>query len=369
MITLLDIDQSPSQFAGFSDITTSTANSALHDLFGLHLSTSPTKSNSHVYTQPPAHTYVVEASSYASTIPDCSASCGSKHCNTRLRKQALNQLIIPEDQGTAIQTEHAECTNTSLPFYMDSSLLNHCMTLDECFVMSESEEMCESCDVDYLGELPLPPSVHARLGREGGRMEMRVREGTPFEKCSAEEVTEVSSGTSSAVPSKFSCASPTFCCPNCHIPTPEIRTSHCPKGDQISIIMSAHFNWMTADAVGGCAPRRGRRGRRKRRRMIAHRNTGGQNGAKRRETEGVSVSTEQEKKGTEKNDPEEGQDKLSHIHPDSEQTMRESLLPVIQTTCTVLNAGGLSCTVDDGLFNIPESNKPPALIHGHSEVY
>lgn len=212
MITLLDIDQSPSQFAGFSDPTTSTANSALHDLFGLHLSTSPTKSNSHMYTQPPAHTYVVEASSYAPTIPDCSATCVSKHCNTRLRKQALNQLIIPEDQGTASQTEHAECTNTSFPFYMDSSLLNHCMTLDECFVMSESEEMCESCDVDYLGELPLPPSVHARFGREEGRM--RVREGTPFEKRSAEEVTEVSSETSPAVPSELLLKYLPFAVPN-----------------------------------------------------------------------------------------------------------------------------------------------------------
>lgn len=83
----------------------------------------------------------------------------------------------------------------------------------------------------------------------------------------------------------------------------------------------------------------------------------------------MSVGTEQEKKETEKSDPEEGQDMLSHIHPGSEQTMRETLLPVIQTTCTVLNTGGLSCTVDDGLFNIPESTKPPALIHGHSEVY
>lgn len=221
MITLLDIDQSPSQFAGFSDLTTSTANSALHDLFGLHLSTSPTKSNPHMYTQPPVHTYVVEASSYAPTIPDCSASCGSKYCNIRLRNQALNQLIIPEDQGTDIQTEHAECTNTSSPFYMDSSLLDHCVTLDECFVMSESEEMCESCDVDYLGELPLPPSVHARLGREEGRMGKGVREGTPFEKHSAEEVTEVISETSQAVPSELwwpSSQRPLkrhICCPKC----------------------------------------------------------------------------------------------------------------------------------------------------------
>lgn len=201
MITLLDIDQSPSQFAGFSDLTTRTANSALHDLFGLHLSTSPTKSNPHTYTQPPAHTYVVEASSYPPTIPDCSASCGIKHCHTQLRKQALDQLIIPEDQATAIQTEHTECTNTPSQLYMDPSLLNHCMTLDECFVMSESEDMC---DGDCLGELPLPPSVHARLEREEGRMGMRGREGAEktFENCSA-EVTQVSSETSPAVPSEY----------------------------------------------------------------------------------------------------------------------------------------------------------------------
>lgn len=126
---------------------------------------------------------------------------------------------------------------------------------------------------------------------------------------------------------------------------------------------------MTADAVGGCAPvsgRRGRRGRRKRRRIPSHRTRGGQ---KRRETEAVSGSTEQEEKGLETSALEEGQDMLSHIHPDSEQTMRDTLLPVIQTTCTVFNAGDLSCTVDDGLFNIPESSEAPALMHGHSEVY
>ena len=182
MVTLLDTDMSPGQFAGFSDPTSSTTTSALHDLFGLQLS--PPKlppcpqHATHVYTQPPAHTYVVESGGALSpcisprvfdtsnTLSDWPTGHRSKHRNTRLRKQALDQLIIPEERCIPSFTDSTVIgTNMSPQFHMDSALLDHCMALDECFVVGDE---CSNGGtlLDYSGELPLPPSAHARIGRE-----------------------------------------------------------------------------------------------------------------------------------------------------------------------------------------------------------
>lgn len=95
--------------------------------------------------------------------------------------------------------------------------------------------------------------------------------------------------------------------------------------------------------------------------MPASRSKGGPGGAKKREIEAPCVTEQQRELETE-----EGQDMLSHVHPNSEETMRNNLFPLIKTTV-------LSCedTVEDGLFNIPDSKEvisTPAPSHNH-KVY
>ena len=190
-VTLLDMDMSPGQFAGFSDPSSSTANSALHDLFGLQLSSpnslvlTGSHCNSHVYTQPSTRTQVVESYGCLSSQFVTPGVCAVKDrprtdCRTaRLRKQALDQLVIPEEQSISTsQTDTAisECSAyTSTHFLQNSDLLDHCMTLEECFTASGGEDTNSSSGLDYCGELPLPPSAHAWMGREEERTGMYVK--------------------------------------------------------------------------------------------------------------------------------------------------------------------------------------------------
>lgn len=221
---------------------------------------------------------------------------------------------------------------------MDSTLLDHRMSLEECFAVGEDVYSNSGVPTDYLGELPLPPSV---MGREEERAGVRVKEGGKKGlQSSIEEILEVISETS---PSALS-------------------------SELISTIVSIVYQDTGASYIqcmsltdaelggSGCAPtsvsnRRDKRGWRKRRRISARRTTSkrGPGDARWRDVE--VCDTESEANELEKD---ERKDMLSHVCSDSEQTVRESLFPGgIHATCTVLSAGGF--TVEDGLFSPPHS--------------
>ena len=179
---------SPGQFAGFTDPTTSSANTALHDLFGLQLpSPKPLLTGCHcsMYTQPPLEMQVVDSAQYMSPcvctstvsslpLPDVSSYMTSNSRTTRLRKQALDQLTIPKEQS--IHTKHStisESMHASSRFLQSSELLDRCMTLEDCFGLED--DYGSSGTIEYCGELPLPPSAHVRMGREEERCGMSVK--------------------------------------------------------------------------------------------------------------------------------------------------------------------------------------------------
>ena len=132
----------------------------------------------------------------------------------RLRKQALDQLVIPEDQSsiTCQADPTALSGNTPSQFHVDPIPIDHCMALDDCFIPSESEDVCgcnSGTPFDYSGELPLPPSAHAHVGRveERGRAEVSLKKvkeekrGLEKPPQSTEEIEEIEeiSETSPAV--------------------------------------------------------------------------------------------------------------------------------------------------------------------------
>ena len=84
-------------------------------------------------------------------------------------------------------------------------------------------------------------------------------------------------------------------------------------------------------------------------------------------------SQESEEKGTEKQgkdqgrEEDEGEDMLSHVYSDSEETMRATLFTgVLHTTCTIQrppeNRAVHLCMVEDGVYSPPPENPETIFI-------
>lgn len=102
-------------------------------------------------------------------LPNVSSCLDANSRTTAFRQQALNQLTIPKEQIIHTdQTDHAtiisDSVYTSPRFLQNLKLLDCCMTLEDCF--GPEDEYGSGGAVEYCGELPLPPSVHARMARE-----------------------------------------------------------------------------------------------------------------------------------------------------------------------------------------------------------
>ena len=235
MVTLLDTNLSPGQFAGFSDLTSSTANSALHDLFGLHIS-SPNpppnicqhNSTNYVYTQPHACTHVVDSFGFQPQYTSPCSGVDSLPNNylmmddhtLRRRKQALNRLTIPQENNWTTDGINSTppindclCSASYLQTLCNESPFECCsVTLEDCFIMDADQSAVDHCGdisgdgvderLEYCGELPLPPSVHARMGKEEMN-KLKEIEKNGFEsqqqlsKVNDDNVTETISSTAS----------------------------------------------------------------------------------------------------------------------------------------------------------------------------
>ena len=208
MSTLLDPAQSPSQFAGFADPVTSTANLALLDLFGFQL-TSPRQLHCPgMYTQSPAQVkmHVIDSSfahgvpcsyeshhtsssctsessiqsNHSTATPEYSTDRRSKRYNLRSISTDLDHPHMPEQQENVTSQDKtatstiSECTPAS-QLYMDSALLDHCMALEECFVMGGGEDGSSSTAMEV--EFLLPSSMPAAgATREEGETKSEDRE-------------------------------------------------------------------------------------------------------------------------------------------------------------------------------------------------
>ena len=95
----------------------------------------------------------------------------------RLRKQALDQLTLPQesyfsnwttDSSVSIINEFL-CTPSYLQLCKESPFDGR-MTLEECFMEAEQSDCdCGSNDEECCGEVPLPPSVRTQKEAEQGK--------------------------------------------------------------------------------------------------------------------------------------------------------------------------------------------------------
>lgn len=189
--TLMDVDLPPSQFAGFSDPASCPAHSTLYNLFGLQLLSTPPPPPPHythtvtgfpTHSTDPSFLYSLPHRRTAIPLPDCPSSRESLNNGRtqRLRKQALDQLIVPEEHYSWSCCDTSSTCLSSASLHANSmhyynAMDRHCLRLEGCLMMDDSSESGEDGEEGEEGdsckdELLQPGACCTREGRESDKM-------------------------------------------------------------------------------------------------------------------------------------------------------------------------------------------------------